>query len=192
MDNGRDDVELMVRARRAYEWGRARLAVMSAALVTFIVAILTVLAGETSMLAWLPVTFVVWVALVVVGKEWLEGGRFGVLAGAATLVLPMSILRPCCKPGMDMATMGADCCTRPELCIASGAGLGLLLALALPSGPGSLPKRVVGAAAGVIAVASLRCSALFWGEALGLVAGIGAGLLVASAARGLVGLRLAR
>jgi hypothetical protein len=172
------------RIRRAYELGRVRTALLSASLVTALVATLAVVAGEAQMLAWLPVTFAAWSWLFWRGGDWLAGGRLGVLAGAVTLVLPMSILRPCCKPGMDMATMGADCCTRPELCGVSGVVLGLLLAVSLPMRGGSLAKTALGASLGVVAVASMRCSALFVGEALGLLGGLAAGIAVASVARG--------
>lgn len=185
----------METARRAYERGRMRLALLSATLVAVLVAALALVAGETAMLAWLPVTFVVWSWLFWRGGDWLAGGRLGVLAGAVTLVLPMSILRPCCKPGraaMDMAAMGADCCTRPELCGVSGVVLGLLLAVSLPMRGGSPTKTALGAALGVVAVASMRCSSLFVGEALGLLGGLAAGLFVASAAKAVVRWRAAR
>lgn len=182
----------MERARRAYERGRMRLALLSATLVAVLIAALALVAGETPMLAWLPVTFVVWSWLFWRGGDWLAGGRLGVLAGAVTLVLPMSILRPCCKPGMDMATMGTDCCTRPELCGVSGVVLGLLLAVSLPMRGGSPTKTALGAALGVVAVASMRCSSLFIGEALGLLGGLAAGLAVASAAKAAVRWRAVR
>jgi hypothetical protein len=93
-------------------------------------------------------------------------------------LLPLSLLRPCCRPGVVMT---ADCCTRPELCVVAGSAIGLGLALFLPRARGAKRWETAGGMVlGVLSVAVLKCSKLFLGEALGLLGGLAVGVLVVS------------
>ena len=104
--------------------------------------------------------------------------------GMASLFLPLSVLRPCCSP--EAMAAGGDCCTTamPSTCAGVGALLGLSLVLLLPRAPRS--RRVeaaLGMALGTGALAALRCGPLLLGEAAGLLGGLMAGVVAASAAR---------
>jgi hypothetical protein len=103
------------------------------------------------------------------------------MEGAVTLLLPLSILRPCCaREPVD----GAPCCTMPEACWLTGALLGLSLAIALPRGSRrDRFEAALGATLGIASAAALRCASLFAGEALGLAAGLVAGVIAAGLAR---------
>jgi hypothetical protein len=72
----------------------------------------------------------------------------------------------------------------PQACTAVGALLGLSLALLVPRAPRTHRVTVaMGMALGVGSVAVLRCGALFFGEAAGLLGGLMAGIVAASLAR---------
>ncbi len=169
---------LYARARRAYEMGRVRTASMYALALSVLVAVAAYFAVGPQALPWALWTFAVWVAAGWRGGAMLAGARRGLYAGAATFLLPLSILRPCCKPGMVMTT---DCCTRPELCILAGAGIGLVLAAFLPRAKAAKRWETAGGMVlGVLSVAVLKCAKLFMGEALGLLGGLAVGVLVVS------------
>jgi hypothetical protein len=181
------DVVATYRAsRRAYERGRLTTAVRHALLVTAAVALVAGIVFGTRALVWLPVTF-----LAVVVAEWrgvflMAGARRGILAGLGTLLLPLSVLRPCC--GIDAKAMGATCCVMPSACWASGAVIGLGISLLLPKAPeGRRMEAAVGMMLGVTSVAVTRCSMLFLGEAVGLLGGIVAGIAANSLARAWLG-----
>jgi len=167
-------------ARRAYEYGRLRSSVVKALVVTLLVAMLGWVTVGTASFRLLPATFAIWVFAHWLGQSFQRGALFGLLGGVVTHLLPMSILRPCC----DMNAMqGADCCTMPGACLLAGAAVGVALAAAVPFGRESWRQTALGMAAGLTSVAVLRCATLFTGEALGLVAGLVGGLLLASVAR---------
>jgi hypothetical protein len=173
-------------ARRAYEAGRLRAAALRGAAVAAAAGVLTVLVPGPRAIAWLPLTW-----LVVAFAEWrglslAKGARRGVLAGAATLFLPVTLLRTCCAAD---AAMDGACCARPEACVAAGLLVGLVLAAGLPVRGGSRVQAAIGMAAGMLAVASLRCGGLVLGEALGLLGGLAAGVAVAGVASSLLDLR---
>lgn len=179
-----DLAALQARARTAYECGRLRLWLARAAFVTALIGAAALLFVGPGGLAWLPVTFVIWTALGWRGGALLRGGRQGLIAGAFTFVLPMSLLRPCCLPG---APMSSDCCTMPGMCVLTGALLGLALAWFLPRGPGARRiETAAGMALSVSSVAALKCTALFAGEALGLLGGLIAGIAAASTLAALI------
>lgn len=166
------------RARRAYELGRVRTASVYALALSSLVAIAAYFAVGVQALPWALWTFAVWVVAGWRGGAMLAGARRGLYAGAATFLLPLSILRPCCKPGMVMTS---DCCTRPELCIVAGGAIGLALALFLPRAKSAKRWETAGGMVlGVLSVAVLKCSKLFMGEALGLLGGLAVGVLVVS------------
>lgn len=78
----------------------------------------------------------------------------------------------------------------PGACVAAGAMIGLALAAFVPAGSARW-RTAAGMAIGVASVAILRCSTLFAAEALGLVAGLLGGVVVATAARRVLGPRTA-
>jgi hypothetical protein len=172
------------RARRAYEWGRLETSARRAAMLVVPVAAATWLLSGRHALLWLPLTFAAWLVAYWRGEAVLRGAWLGLLAGAATFALPMSILRPCCVGRVMEA--GAACCTMPGMCVGAGAVVGLALAVLVPVTRESWPKAACGMALGAASVAALRCSSLFAGEALGLVGGLVAGLCAASAAKALL------
>jgi hypothetical protein len=198
------------RARRAMELGRARTALVSASIVTVVLAGIAVALHEGEGVHLLALPFLAWTFVSFRGGALARGGLAGLLGAVAGWVVPMSILRPCCSNGaMAAMTAGADCCTRPECCLETGAMLGVLVAMVVslmparsarvltPEGPdGSAPgARTGGAGAGepivqmlgaiLVGAATLgvRCSGLFLGESLGLVGGLALGAAIAGGAR---------
>src|SRR6478609_605908 len=169
------------RARRAYELGRLRSSLLSALLVSSLVALLGGLTVGAASFRLLPLTFAIWVVAHWLGQSFQRGAFYGLLGGVVTHLLPMSILRPCCAAGAMHA--GADCCTMPGACLLAGAAVGAAVAAVVPFGRASWWQSAAGTAAGLTSVAILKCATLFGGEAIGLVGGLVGGLLVASAAR---------
>lgn len=167
--------------RRAYEWGRLRSSVLRALVPTVAIAVIAGAITGVHALAWLPVTLTAWVVAYWRGGAVLRGSFFGLVAGAITYALPMTILRPCCSPA-KMMMAGADCCTMPGACLGAGAAIGFALAVFVPAGAGRW-RTAGGMAIGISSVAILRCSTLFLGEATGLLGGLLAGLAAASLAR---------
>lgn len=172
--------------RRAYELGRLRTSLLRAALVTAPIAIAAAILVGPHALAWLPITLALWVIAFWRGGPIQRGAMWGAIGGLATMLLPMSILRPCCD-AMTMTTtmtMTGDCCTRPECCLLSGAVIGVLLAMVVPVGKSTWYKSAGGLVLGVASMAMLRCSALYLGEAIGLVGGVIAGAMIVSCVKG--------
>jgi hypothetical protein len=169
-------------ARRRYELGRLMTALRRSLVVGAFVALVAGLSFGKSALWWLPVT-----VLVIVLTEWrgvflMTGARRGLVAGFASILLPLSVLRPCC--GVDAKSMGESCCVMPSACWATGAGLGLAMALLLPKAPeGRRLEAALGMILGTAAVAITRCSMLFLGEAIGLFGGLAAAILATGAAK---------
>jgi hypothetical protein len=175
------------RTRRAYELGRLRASTWRALAVSAPLALGGWLVAGRASLAWLSVTLLVWLLAFWRGGAVLRGAFHGLLGGLVTFVLPMSILRPCCAPGAMMNT--ADCCTMPGACFAAGGVVGVLLAALVPLRRDAWWQTATGMVMGVASVAILKCATLFAGEALGLVGGIAAGLMAASAAKAMVARR---
>src|SRR6478752_2649915 len=171
------------RARRAYELGRLRSSLLSALLVSSLVALLGGLTVGAASFRLLPLTFAIWVLAHWLGQGFQRGAFYGLLGGVVTHLLPMSILRPCCAGGAMAMQNGADCCTMPGACLLAGAAVGAAVAAVVPFGRASWWQTAAGSAAGLTSVAILNCAPLFGGEAIGLVAGLVGGLLLASAAR---------
>lgn len=169
---------------RAYERGRLRAALVHAVTFALLCAAASLAFVGARSLLWLPLTFAAWGALEWRGGLFRRGGRVGALAGAVTVLLPLSVLRRCCKPGA-LEMMGGDCCSMPGACAGAGALVGLVLAMFLPAEK-KRGETVLGMALGIAAVAPLKCGALLVGEGLGLVGGLLAGMLAASAARALL------
>ncbi|CAN98273.1 MULTISPECIES: hypothetical protein [Sorangium] len=169
-------------ARRAYELGRLRSSALRAAMVAAVSAAAAVVAVGPDALAWVPVTLLVWIFIEWRGTWLLRGARGGLLAGLTTLALPLSILRPCCRLDADMSS--GTCCTMPGACVVVGAMLGLSLALVVPRVPSERrATTAIGMVLGVGSVAALRCGALLFGEAAGLIGGLVAGVVAANLAR---------
>jgi hypothetical protein len=173
-------------ARSHYELGRLRDALARAAVVVLLAAIVTGLAIGKGALAWLPLTFAVAVFTEWQGRVWMKAARRGVGAGFVALLLPLSILRPCCAANPS-AALSASCCTMPSVCWVAGGALGLALSLALPKdAAGRRWEAALGMLLGVTSVTVMRCSALFFAEAAGLLGGLLAGVIAASLARALL------
>ncbi|HYP78355.1 MAG TPA: hypothetical protein VER12_20425 [Polyangiaceae bacterium] len=167
-------------ARRAYELGRFRVALVRALWVALPVAVWGVFTSGRAGLLVLPLTFTAWAFLHFRGDELLRGAWYGLLGGLATSVLPMSVLRPCC----DMtAAAGANCCTMPGACLGAGALVGMLLAAAVPFGRAAWWRTALGIALGMASIAVLKCATLFAGEAVGLAGGLAAGVAVMAGAK---------
>jgi hypothetical protein len=168
--------------RRQYELGRFATAARHAATAVILVAVVAGLMFGKSALVWLPVTL-----LVITFTEWrgvflMKGARRGFVVGIVSMLLPLSILRPCC--GLDAKAMGMSCCVMPSACWATGAVVGLAMALLLPKAPeGRRVQAAAGMTLGVTSVAVLRCSMLFVGEAVGLLGGLTAGVIATCLAR---------
>lgn len=176
--------EHAMQARRAYERGRLRTSLWRTAPIVACVGILSLLVVGRAGLLWLPITAVLWLLANWRGGPVLRGAYVGVLGGLVTLVLPMTVLRPCCSP--EAMAQGMSCCVQPSACLTAGALLGLVLAAFLPAGS-SRWRAATGMALGVGSVAVLRCSTLFAAEALGLAGGLVAGLLAAMIGRAVAG-----
>lgn len=171
---------LELRARRAYEWGLARDGLLRALFVLG----LAMLAARVSSTALQPLTLALlvfaWTFLGWRRGWWLRGARIGLLGGLVTLLLPMSLLRPCCPPGMAACE---NCCASPGTCSFVGLALGVAMAALLPR-RGDLGHRAragIGMLLGVVSVGSVRCSGLFAGEALGMLAGLVGGAVTLGA-----------
>lgn len=169
-------------ARRRYELGRLLTAARHAAIATALVATAAALVVGKDALLWLPLTFVAIVFTEWRGSFLMKSARRGLIVGSAAMLLPLTVLRPCC--GMDAKALGASCCTMPSACWATGAFVGLAMALLLPEAPrGSRARVVAGMVIGVTSVAVTRCSVLFIGEGLGLLGGMAIAVVAASLAR---------
>jgi hypothetical protein len=173
-------------ARRHYELGRLRDALIRATVVVLLAAAVTGLAIGKAALVWLPLTFAVAVFTEWQGRSWMKGARRGVGAGFIALLLPLSILRPCCAADRA-AALSASCCTMPAICWVTGGALGLALSLVLPKdAAGRRWEAALGTLLGVMSITVVRCSALFLAEAAGLLGGLLAGVVAASLARALL------
>jgi len=168
------DAALMARARLAYELGRLRAALLRAALLAAAAAAVGSWLVDTRAWLWAPFTFVVWTLLGWRGGALLTGATYGLAAGAVTCLLPLSLLRPCCRAGMvDMAAT----CTMPGMCVMAGALVAVPLAALVMRRCGTRPREAAaGMALGVLSIATVKCSALFLGEALGLLGGVALGI----------------
>jgi hypothetical protein len=174
--------EHLARARRSYELGRLRSSTWRALLLAMPIALVSLFASGRSALVLLPITIVAWIFAYWRGGEFLRGSFFGLLGGIVTLLMPMSILRPCCAPGA-MPNMGTACCTMPGLCLAAGAIVGVFLAAAAPFGKASWARTAAGMVLGIASIAVVKCATLLAGEAVGLLGGLAAGVLAASLAK---------
>jgi hypothetical protein len=158
------------RARRSYEGAMLRLALVRAALVTGLVALLAAL-GLTSVPspAWLAPIFVVWAFVGWRGALLWRGALGALAAGLGALVLPVSVLRPCCAT----MTQGASC-SMPQVCVAAGVALGLVVAATLPRlRTGSeWARAAAGAMVAVVSLVACRCADMLLGESLGLLGGL--------------------
>lgn len=178
------DPALLRAARRGYELGRARTSIARAAMAAATVgAIGFALVGGRA-LPWAVATLAALAFAEWRGGALGLGARRGVVAGAATLLVPLSILRPCCANEVQAVVDAATSCTMPQACVATGAAIGLALAFLLPRLAGTSTARRVeaacGMALGVVSVAAIRCAPLFIGEAVGLLGGLVAGVAIAT------------
>jgi hypothetical protein len=173
---------IMSRALRAYELGRLRLAMKRAALASVVAALIgaVYIAPSAAVMAaplFVAVVFAEWR-----GGSLARGARRGVAAGMVTLLLPMTLLRPCCDAAMRA---NGACCTMPSMCGLAGVVVGLGVAAVWPreSGLRSHALAGLGVLMGAAAVVAVRCVGLFAGEAMGLGLGLGAGIAASAVAR---------
>jgi hypothetical protein len=169
-------------SRRSYEWGRLRAATLHAAVVVVLVALAAELLFGRGALPWLPITFAALTFAEWRGGEVMKGARRGLLAGFGSMLLPLSVLRPCC--GIDAKAVGVSCCIMPSACWLMGAFVGLAMVLLVPNAPKE--RRLQGAGGlilGVASVAVTRCSMLYVGEAIGLFGGLTAGVIATALTR---------
>lgn len=173
-------------ARSQYELGRLKDAMARAAVVVLLAAVVSGFAIGKAALVWLPLTFAVVVFTEWQGRIWMKAARRGTVAGIVAVLLPLSILRPCCASN-PTAALSATCCTMPSICWFAGGALGVALSLALPKdAAGHRWEAALGMLLGVTSITVMRCSALFLAEAAGLLGGLLAGVVAASLARALV------
>jgi hypothetical protein len=169
-------------SRRRYEWGRLRTAILNAVVVVVLVALAAEMLFGRWALPWLPLTFAALTFAEWRGGDVMRGARRGLLAGFGSMLLPLSVLRPCC--GIDAKAAGMSCCIMPSACWLMGAFVGLAMVLLLPNAPKE--RRLQSAAGlilGVASVAITRCSMLYVGEAIGLFGGLTAGVIATGLAR---------
>ena len=169
-------------SRRHYELGRLRVAIQRALVVVIPTALAAQWIFGSGALVWLPITFVALTFSEWRGGDVMRGARRGLVAGFGSMLLPLSVLRPCC--GIDAKAVGASCCVMPSACWLMGAFIGLAMALLVPNAPQE--RRLHGAAGmilGVTSVAITRCSILFFGEAVGLLGGLAVGIVATGLAR---------
>ena len=169
--------------RRRYETARLLGAAQNATAITLGIALVAGALFGTRALVWLPISWAVFTFTEWRGVLWMKGARRGLAAGFGTMLLPLSVLRPCCR-GVGATMESAACCRMPSVCWAVGAVMGLAMATLLARAPeGRRPEAVLGLMLGVTSVAITRCSMLFLGETLGLLGGIVAGVVATSLAR---------
>jgi hypothetical protein len=176
-------VELLARARRGYELAMLRRGAMRGGLVTALVGLLVALGvARLPSPLWLVPVLAAWLVMGWRGGLVWRGALGGLAAGLGALALPLSVLRPCCSPEAMPDGMS---CSMPQVCVAAGAVLGIVVAATLPRTRSLRDSAWAssGALVGVVSLVACRCATLLVGESIGLVAG-----LVASAA----GLALAR
>ncbi len=171
-------------ARRGYELGRLRTSVARAAMAAATVGAIGFALVGARAVPWALATLVALAFAEWRGGALGLGARRGVMAGAATLLVPLSFLRPCCANEVQTVLEAATSCTMPQACVATGAIIGLALAFLLPRLAGESTARRVeaacGMALGVVSVAAIRCAPLFLGEAAGLLGGLVAGVAIAT------------
>jgi hypothetical protein len=172
----------MADARRAYELGRARVALLRALLATLIVTTVAVTSLGRGALLFATLPFAALAFAEWRGGSLARGAHRGFIAGFVTLVLPTSVLRPCCDATM-LAT--GVCCTMPSMCGVAGIVIGLALALVWPREKRVRDHMLAGAGVvlGALSITVLRCAGLFVGEAVGLGLGLVAGVAASAAAR---------
>jgi hypothetical protein len=176
--------------RRAYELGRLRSGAWKTGLVTAVVAAFGLVTSGPAILMVMPVTVAAWLLAFWRGDAFLRGAFHGLAGGLVTSLLPMSILRPCCAAGAAKMAAGMDCCTMPGACLGAGALVGLVLATVVPFGKAAWWRTATGVSVGLSSVAILKCTTLFAGEAFGLVGGLLAGVMLATAAKAVAQRRL--
>lgn len=165
--------------RRAYELGRFyRAATLTAFVVAAVAAIAAATLGVRS-LVWLSLTIAVWLVAFWRGGELERGAKYGLAAGIASLLLPLSLLLSCV----------ADC-ARLGCCVISGIAITAVVAVVAGVAPlarsswWSSWKTTVGVTLGASSVAAIRCAALDPGEATAFALGVLIGPCAASVARG--------
>lgn len=173
------DTRFVARARVAYELGRLRGALLRGALLAVSVAAAGRWLVDGASWAWAPFTLALWSAIWWRGGPLLAGARYGLAAGGLTYLMPLSLLRPCCRAGVvDMAAS----CTMPEMCVMAGAVVSVPLSALVMRRCATQPlEGAFGMVLGVLCVAAVKCSALFVGEALGLLGGVALAIAVTTA-----------
>lgn len=178
--------DVRTKSRVAYELGRLHGSLPFGILAGLLFGGIAFLSAGGRSFVFVPVTVLASVLAAQLGGDVLRGARRGMIGGAVTLLMPLALLRPCCA---GMATSeGASCCTMPSCCLGVGLALGLVFALLLPR-TNSTWRAAAGMMLGVLGIAALRCGPLFFGEGIGLLGGLAAGVLVTSGVKRIVASR---
>jgi hypothetical protein len=168
------------RARRKYEWHRARLAILGFAPSLVVVAIAALSNKHpASAMGFGAGMFAVGVALL-----WYGGDvRRAVLPGLAMGLLPLALAL--CANSMGHACMGDHCMSLcVPACAIGGLGAGLGVSLVGLRWKQGLPFWV-GATALTLLTGAMGCSCIGYGGVAGLTLGYGLGILPALLRRGL-------
>jgi hypothetical protein len=170
------------RARRSYELGRARIGLLRGALVAGMVALIAALRLDPSSIGLATLVLVVVAVAEWRGNALASGVRVGLGGGLLALLAPESVLRPCCAARSGLAA-ACSCGIASSGCWTTGALVGLLVGVLLPRAREAAQLESVGGGAlAAVAVASVRCSGMFVGESVGLLAGITVGVAVVGVA----------
>jgi hypothetical protein len=159
---------LVRRARRAYEWGRLRQALGTAAWVAPMAALSAITCGHP----WTTVSVGLVLSLLVTLLLWRGGDlgrgvRPGLLAGLAPLLLPAAACGHAC--------IGGVCVLLPAVCVIGGTLCGLVVAAFTF---GTLPRRplVLSSAFAVAGlVGAMGCLLLGLSGVVGMAAGMALG-----------------
>jgi hypothetical protein len=169
-------------ARCSYELGRARVGLLRGFLVAGIVALIAALTLAPSSIGLAAIVLVVVAVAEWRGDALASGVRVGLGGGLLALLAPESVLRPCCAARSGLAAM-CNCGIASSGCWTAGALVGLLVGVLLPRARGGTRLESIGGGAlAAVAVASVRCSGMFLGESVGLLAGITVGVAVVGVA----------
>jgi hypothetical protein len=165
--------DIAVRARRAYEWGRAKRALRYAALALGPVALTFSLVGLSTWQAAIAAGLL----LACWGAAFMHrAGETTALAGLTAGLVPFGVALVGTRCMDECAT--GDCCSISctYMCLGAGFAAGVLVPLLI----GRVPRQalaLVGAGIIATAVGALGCHHIGAGGALGIAAGIGVGLI---------------
>src|SRR5580692_2973003 len=92
------DLAVAYRAtRRRYELGRLATALRRSGVAAIAVAFVSAIVLGRRALEWLFVVFIVVALTEWRGASMMKGARRGLVTGLGAMLLPLSVLRPCCR-----------------------------------------------------------------------------------------------